>query len=104
MTGAYTREATEQNINWLLAANPNGSYCFFIIDIDNFKQANDLYGHIFGDSCIKQFVQLLKSDCREQDVVGRIGGDEFVIFSSISRCRVGRTQGGTFVPQAEHCV
>ena len=84
MTGAYTREATEQNINWLLAANPNGSYCFFIIDIDNFKQANDLYGHIFGDSCIKQFVQLLKSDCREQDVVGRIGGDEFVVFSSIS--------------------
>ena len=79
MTGAYTREATEQNINWLLAANPNGSYCFFIIDIDNFKQANDLYGHIFGDSCIKQFVQLLKSDCREQDVVGRIGGDEFVL-------------------------
>jgi len=56
----------------------------FLIDIDNFKQANDLHGHIFGDYCIREFVERLKKFCREDDIIGRIGGDEFVVFGTIS--------------------
>lgn len=50
-----------------------------IFDIDNFKQYNDLYGHPVGDSILKQAAILMQKCCRKQDVVGRIGGDEFAV-------------------------
>ncbi|MFQ9523139.1 MAG: GGDEF domain-containing protein [Phascolarctobacterium faecium] len=53
MTGVYTKKATERIIDGVLCGKLQGSYSFFIIDIDNFKQANDLHGHIFGDYCIR---------------------------------------------------
>ena len=71
--------ATERIIDGVLWGKLQGSYSFFIIDIDNFKQANDLHGHIFGDYCIREFVERLKKFCREDDIIGRIGGDEFVV-------------------------
>ena len=45
---------------------PNQLYAFFIVDIDTFKQANDLYGHIFGDTVIEKFTRSLRSQFREQ--------------------------------------
>nr|WP_293660063.1 GGDEF domain-containing protein [uncultured Phascolarctobacterium sp.] len=80
MTGAYTKNATERIIDKVLAGELKGSYSLFIIDLDDFKQANDSYGHQFGDFCIKEFVRLLRSNFRESDIVGRVGGDEFVVF------------------------
>jgi diguanylate cyclase (GGDEF)-like protein len=50
-----------------------------IFDIDNFKQYNDLYGHPVGDNILKQATVLMQKCCRKQDVVGRIGGDEFAV-------------------------
>ncbi|OHB59708.1 MAG: hypothetical protein A2173_05635 [Planctomycetes bacterium RBG_13_44_8b] len=50
-----------------------------IFDIDNFKQYNDLYGHPVGDNILKQAAVLMQKTCRKQDVVGRIGGDEFAV-------------------------
>jgi diguanylate cyclase (GGDEF)-like protein len=50
-----------------------------IFDIDNFKQYNDLYGHPVGDNILKQAAVLMQKSCRKQDVVGRIGGDEFAV-------------------------
>lgn len=61
MTGVYTKKATERIIDGVLCGKLQGSYSFFIIDIDNFKQANDLHGHIFGDYCIREFVERLKN-------------------------------------------
>ncbi len=80
MTGAYTKNATERIIDKVLAGELKGSYSLFIIDLDDFKQANDSHGHQFGDFCIKEFVRLLRSNFRESDIVGRVGGDEFVVF------------------------
>lgn len=80
MTGVYTKSATERIIDKVLADEPQGSHSLFIIDLDDFKQANDSYGHQFGDFCIKEFVRLLRSNFRESDIVGRVGGDEFVVF------------------------
>lgn len=55
----------------------------FIIDIDNFKQFNDRYGHIVGDNALKYFSQVCTACLHEQDMIGRIGGEEFAIWSNV---------------------
>lgn len=50
-----------------------------IIDIDNFKEINDTYGHVVGDQVIKEVANLLQNKTRHMDYVGRIGGDEFCV-------------------------
>lgn len=50
-----------------------------VCDMDNFKQINDLYGHLEGDKLLKEFAGHLKEICRGYDYVARMGGDEFVI-------------------------
>lgn len=49
------------------------------LDLDNFKQVNDLYGHKKGDIVLKQVAQLLKKHFRKYDIVARFGGDEFMV-------------------------
>jgi diguanylate cyclase (GGDEF)-like protein/putative nucleotidyltransferase with HDIG domain len=50
-----------------------------VCDLDNFKQINDLYGHLEGDNVLKDFASHLKETCRGYDYVARMGGDEFVL-------------------------
>ena len=50
-----------------------------VCDLDNFKQINDLYGHLEGDNLLKDFAGRVKEVCRDYDYVARMGGDEFVI-------------------------
>ncbi|OMH25863.1 GGDEF domain-containing protein [Motiliproteus sp. MSK22-1] len=50
-----------------------------LLDIDNFKEVNDNYGHLAGDQTLAQFAQMLKEDCRPYDLVARFGGEEFII-------------------------
>ena len=54
-------------------------HAFLILDMDCFKQINDGYGHAVGDIVLQKFGQLLRDIFREDDIVGRIGGDEFVV-------------------------
>ncbi|MEF1305359.1 GGDEF domain-containing protein, partial [Vibrio owensii] len=49
------------------------------IDIDHFKQINDKHGHDVGDEVIKDLGNLMKAQCRETDIVARVGGEEFAI-------------------------
>ena len=51
-----------------------------MIDTDNFKQINDTLGHIAGDMVLGEMATAMKKKVRDSDVVGRIGGDEFIIF------------------------
>ena len=51
-----------------------------IIDMDNFKLVNDLYGHAVGDNILSAFAGILKHHFRSHDIIGRIGGDEFIAF------------------------
>ncbi len=50
-----------------------------MVDIDNFKIINDTYGHLYGDYVIKRVVKTIKSNLRKNDIIGRYGGDEFLI-------------------------
>ncbi len=53
-----------------------------LLDIDNFKQINDRYGHAAGDALLRQLAAVLREDLREMDTPGRLGGDEFGVVLS----------------------
>ena len=86
LTGLYNKASTQYHIQNALMKGAGNSYAFLILDIDNFKQVNDNCGHDFGDKVIADFARRLRAQFRQDDIVGRIGGDEFVVFvQSVSR-------------------
>lgn len=58
-----------------------------LLDADCFKQVNDVHGHQSGDDCLKAIAKMLKRNLRHNDIVGRIGGEEFAIFLSYTTIR-----------------
>lgn len=82
LTGLYNKEATreliEKYLKHPLTATEGGT--FVIADIDNFKQVNDTWGHLYGDLVLTQVANILTTSAFQHDIVGRIGGDEFVVF------------------------
>jgi diguanylate cyclase (GGDEF)-like protein len=54
-------------------------FCLLFIDLDNFKEVNDTFGHLSGSSVLKQVAQVIKSAVRDVDIVIRYGGDEYVV-------------------------
>jgi len=78
LTGLYNRRGGEERIAQGLRTNR--SYVFLILDIDNFKCVNDIYGHQIGDEVLKYVAQLLQNSFRMSDVKLRLGGDEFIVF------------------------
>ncbi|WP_240843247.1 diguanylate cyclase [Acidaminobacter sp. JC074] len=59
--------------------NSQKDFSIILLDIDFFKKVNDNYGHLVGDEVLKEFAHILKSNTRETDLVGRWGGEEFII-------------------------
>lgn len=80
LTSAYNKRSTEEKINDVLQEHPQEPGTFVIMDVDRFKYVNDRYGHAVGDKVLQQFGQILQAHFREGDIIGRIGGDEFVVF------------------------
>lgn len=85
MTQIYNRLTFEKKVNHILSENSvdsdeNLDFSLLIIDIDNFKEVNDNYGHKIGDEVIMEVVNLTTKISRESDLVGRLGGDEFAVF------------------------
>ena len=78
LTGLYNKEYTQKHIEQILREK-SGTHGFVILDVDYFKQVNDNYGHLVGDKVLQTLGSFLQSQFREYDIVGRIGGDEFVI-------------------------
>lgn len=81
LTGLYNKMITQSLINESLKKKkPNQTHALMIIDIDNFKSINDNLGHLVGDDVLITVTNQLKSLFGKHDIVGRIGGDEFVVF------------------------
>ena len=51
-----------------------------MIDIDNFKGINDTFGHLRGDEVLRRFARCVERNVRRSDIVGRFGGDEFIVY------------------------
>ena len=81
LTDLYNKVATETKIKEYLAnEGKNKKSIMFVLDIDNFKKINDTMGHAFGDEVLSTLGHQLKSEFRINDIIGRTGGDEFIIF------------------------
>jgi len=81
LTGLYNRRYTinELDNQSKIARRNNRIFSLMIIDIDDFKQINDAHGHLAGDDYLKKFAFVLNRALREQDICGRIGGEEFLV-------------------------
>lgn len=80
LTKTYNRVTLENLIANEIEIYPNQEHIMLVIDIDNFKMVNDTLGHASGDEALTKFSEILISSFRKDDIVGRIGGDEFVVF------------------------
>lgn len=86
LTGLLNRrgffQLTHSRLKHLQRSDIGVSIVMFI-DMDSLKSINDNYGHLEGDNAIKVFSQILKKTMRDEDIIGRIGGDEFAVFSTV---------------------
>lgn len=79
MTSLFNKMTIENLVSETLTNAPSALHALMVIDIDNFKSANDIYGHTVGDHIICVIAGVISSQFRNTDFVGRIGGDEFVV-------------------------
>lgn len=79
LTGMYNKMTTQALIRDYVAKE-GASGAMLIIDIDNFKQVNDTLGHLYGDAVLSNLARNMTDSFRETDILGRIGGDEFLLF------------------------
>ena len=81
LTGLANRRKSSQGLQLLLglAERRNEPVCVAVLDLDHFKNVNDRYGHATGDAVLRRVGQTLKRGLRGEDVIGRWGGEEFVV-------------------------
>jgi diguanylate cyclase (GGDEF)-like protein len=77
LTGAGSRRSFYESVQ--NSRDAKGYYCF-LIDIDDFKSVNDLYGHHFGDRFLQEFVQKYENELGQYSPIYRLGGEEFVFY------------------------
>lgn len=74
----YNKATTQELISFELEKSKTGA--LLMIDVDDFKSINDHFGHVFGDEFLKKFGSTIRGAFRDTDIVGRYGGDEFIVF------------------------
>jgi diguanylate cyclase (GGDEF)-like protein len=78
LTRLYSRNHLDEKIQESMTKDPEGT--FLLLDIDNFKQINDTFGHQVGDDIIIQVANIMKKSIREEDIAARWGGEELAIY------------------------
>jgi two-component system cell cycle response regulator len=81
LTGLYNRRAILSKLRELinLANRYKEDFSLIMLDIDHFKSVNDRYGHLTGDEVLEKIAALIRRNIRNTDIVGRYGGEEFII-------------------------
>lgn len=82
LTGLLNHKTAKTQIEAILSQDKEQKYVLIVFDLDYFKQANDTYGHLFGDEVLKYVADIMKNNTRSFDIVSRMGGDEFLLFMS----------------------
>ncbi len=81
ITGLYNKQSAQLLINrYAELNNPIEACAFLVLDVDNFKQINDTYGHHTGDQALRYVGEVLMDVFDENDIIARFGGDEFIVF------------------------
>ncbi|NLD14681.1 MAG: GGDEF domain-containing protein [Gammaproteobacteria bacterium] len=103
LTGAYARGSGEEimQVHWRRALRQNEPLSLVFLDLDHFKAINDSHGHDAGDQVLNQFARMVRKAVREQDVLVRWGGEEFVLLLPMTSHAVAdeilrRVQAGGF--------
>jgi diguanylate cyclase (GGDEF)-like protein len=81
LTGLFNRRTTHDRLSYLIKAKDGeaATHAVILLDLDLFKNINDVYGHSVGDEVLKLVAENLQSNVRDEDMVGRFGGEEFII-------------------------
>jgi len=80
LTQIYNAQTARELAEQYLTENQETARCaLLIIDLDDFKQVNDTHGHMFGDTVLVQAARTIQKLFRSKDIIGRIGGDEFMV-------------------------
>lgn len=88
LTGVYNRLYLDNLVrNNYFPEKPKHSWYVFFADVNNFKYINDTFGHAVGDVVLKYVAQSLKNSMREEDMIFRYGGDEFIILSALENAK-----------------
>lgn len=84
LTGLYNRRSFDQQFTnkFERAKKYEERLSCMMIDIDYFKSVNDTYGHVSGDMVIKELASIISKKCRDVDIAGRVGGEEFCVLLS----------------------
>ncbi len=80
LTGLLNHASAKKQIVERIEDRPGSQFAMVIFDLDHFKNANNTYGHIFGDNVLKFLADRLQESIRGADIAARVGGDEFLLF------------------------
>ena len=84
LTGLYNRRGVVERYQQMLAEGLDKPVAMMLVDIDHFKTVNDKFGHAQGDEVLAAFAALLRKNVRDTDVIGRWGGEEFLLIGHVS--------------------
>ncbi len=83
LTNVYTRRSWFERaaVEFSRSQRYGRAFSLMVIDLDWFKRINDSFGHEIGDRVLRGFTDLLRNECRQSDIVGRLGGEEFALLA-----------------------
>lgn len=84
LTGLLNRLGITDCYQQLIAAGASRPVAIMLIDVDHFKSINDRFGHTRGDEVLSAFAQVLRNNTRDDDLIGRWGGEEFLLIGRVS--------------------